>query len=257
MSRASSSGRGGGGTSSGSSGNNGLPKSSLVSGDVFASTTITLDASPVTSGKFGRLLSVTLSSPGFVKITIQRIEGFIPTDISTIILTPAESVEPIQFNAAHVIAGNGSNHFAVKVTNLDDSSDTTAYATIEWLEGATAQQVSGGSGGGGSTFIMAANQYGTATGVGIAITATITSYLSAGSTFLRGFIARGTVDGDVFIEVNGSRKYFGRINIVAPSIEVILPDPELLSSGTTASLRVTNIGEAIGDYEGTLLLGTQ
>ena len=199
MSRASSSGRGGGGISGGGGSSSGIPKSSLVSGTVFTSSTVTLDALPVTSGKFGRLLNVTLSSPGYVKITVQRIDSFVPTDISTIFLSPAETVEPISFNAAHVITGDGSNHFAVKVTNMDDSSDTTVYATIEWIEGATQASVSGGSGGGsGSTFIFAANQHGIATAIGVAATATITSYLSAGSTFLRGVMAKSTTNRNRF-----------------------------------------------------------
>lgn len=107
-------------------------------------------------------------------------------------------------------------------------------------------------GGGSSGSAIAQNFHGN----GVATpneTITLVSF-TAGQTLFRGFMAMGTANAEVWIEIDGSPLYgtSSRISVVKDAYRVI-PNPESYPSAiSVVTLKVKNTDDATGTFEGVI-----
>lgn len=101
---------------------------------------------------------------------------------------------------------------------------------------------------------LADNAYGSVSGVTIGNTSNVVQVNPSTENFkLRGFIATGTGDGYFFLQVDGVTQFSGRTSIANKSINVVLPNAQLVNTGSDIILKVTNEAEETADYEATIL----
>lgn len=98
------------------------------------------------------------------------------------------------------------------------------------------------------------NTYGSVTSIAVNATATLVDITSTPAGFkIRGFEGQGDADGQFWIEINGSKKYFGRVSATDKTFVLTLPNPDAVTTGSQVTLKVINEGEVTaGLYEGVL-----
>lgn len=113
-----------------------------------------------------------------------------------------------------------------------------------------------GTGGSGGTYTApnAINNFGSTTALANAATGTLVNIPSSAAGFkLMGFTATGTGDGYFFVQVASVTVFSGRIHVGQKSIEVQLPNPQLVTTASNVTLKVTNESGSTADFEATLL----
>lgn len=102
--------------------------------------------------------------------------------------------------------------------------------------------------------LPANNTYGSTTALVDSATATLVNVASSPANFrITGFNGTGNADGYFFLQVAGSTVLSGRTSWGQPSAPVMLPNPQLIPTGSVVALKVTNISGNTANFEGTLL----